>query len=110
MTSLSFLFVLRIFVQSYSPKSHNFQFLLLLITTYDCAQIICKLDYPCMDSHGYTIIVILVSCMMLAGCVASVRLALFLQSLSYYHISEINNVMCKQVATNVLATTCLVCR
>jgi len=62
-----------------------------------------------MDNRGYTVIVMLVLCMMSAGFVASVWLALLLQGLSYYHISEISNVMCEQVATNVLATTCLVC-
>jgi len=62
-----------------------------------------------MDNRGYTVIVILVLRMMLSGFVASVWLALFLQGLSYYHISEINNIMCEQVATNVFATTCLVC-
>jgi len=62
-----------------------------------------------MANCGYTVIVIPILYMMSAGCVALVWLALLLQGLSYYHISEINNVMCEQVATNVFATTCLVC-
>jgi len=109
MTSLSFFFVLRILFNHAALNHIISHFCHYSLAIYYCAQIICKLDNPCTDNRRYAVIVILVLCMMSAGCVASVWLALFLQGLSYYHISEINNVMCEQVAANVSATTCLVC-
>lgn len=76
MTSLSFFFVLRILFNHAALNYIISHFCHYSLAIYYCAQIICKLDNPGMDNRGYTVIVVLILCMMSAGCVASVWLSL----------------------------------